>query len=147
MQQATSANATGGWRRQMKATPMVLTGRVLSILFVLFILIASVTPKLFFPDANDAYLAQLGWAKQYMPLIAAIEIIGVVLYVIPRTSLLGAVWMTGLLGGAIATQLRVDNPLFSHLLFGVYLGLFMWGGLWLRDPQLRALFPIRRNKP
>lgn len=53
--------------------------------------------------------------------------------------------MTGLLGGAIATNLRVGMPLFSHTLFGVYLGLVMWGGLWLRDASLRAVFPIRRT--
>jgi hypothetical protein len=56
---------------------------------------------------------------------------------------LGAVLMTGLLGGAMATQVRVENPLFSHELFSIYLGLFMWGGLWLRTPALRALFPWR----
>lgn len=50
----------------------------------------------------------------------------------------------GLLGGAMATQIRVGNPLFSHVLFSIYLGLFMWGGLWLRDPALRAIFPWRR---
>jgi hypothetical protein len=55
---------------------------------------------------------------------------------------LGAVLMTGLLGGAMATQIRVDNPLFSHILFSLYLGLFMWGGLWLRDRRVRTLFPI-----
>ena len=57
----------------------------------------------------------------------------------------GAAWMTALLGGAIATHLHVDSPLFSHTLFGVYLGLIMWGGLWLRDASLRAVFPIRRT--
>jgi hypothetical protein len=51
----------------------------------------------------------------------------------------------GLLGGAMATQLRIDNPLFSHTLFSLYLGLFLWSGLWLRDPKLRAIFPIRRS--
>jgi len=101
--------------------------------------------RLFFPHANDEYLAQLGLPQKHLPLIAAIEIIGTALYMIPRTSILGAVWMTGLLGGAIATQLRVENPLFTHLLFGVYLGLFMWGGLWLRDPALRALLPLRTS--
>jgi len=94
---------------------------------------------------NDEYLAQLGLPQKHLPLIAAIEIIGTALYMIPRTSILGAVWMTDLLGGAIATQLRVGNPLFTHLLFGVYLGLFMWGGLWLRDPALRALLPLRTS--
>ncbi|HYI26669.1 MAG TPA: DoxX family protein, partial [Bradyrhizobium sp.] len=64
---------------------------------------------------------------------------------IPRTSVLGAVLMMGLLGGAMATQIRVGSPLFSHTLFSLYLGLFMWGGLWLRDPRVRALFPIARE--
>lgn len=145
MQQTYSAGADRGWRHQLKASPMVWTGRVLSTLFVLFMVIASITPKLFFPHVNDDYLAQLGWSPDDLPLIAAIEIIGTLLYVIPRTNVLGAIWMTGLLGGAIATQVRVDNPLFTHTLFGVYLGLFMWGGLWLRDPALRALFPLRAS--
>lgn len=65
------------------------------------------------------------------------------LYLIPRTAILGAVLFTGVFGGAIASHLRLGDPLFSHVLFGVYLGLFAWGGLWLRDPALRALFPIR----
>jgi hypothetical protein len=57
--------------------------------------------------------------------------------------LLGAVLLTGLMGGAIATHLRLDHPLFTHTLFGVYLGLLAWGGLWLRDARLRALIPLR----
>lgn len=65
------------------------------------------------------------------------------LYALPRTSLLGAILLTGLLGGAMATHLRVGSPLFSHLLFGLYLGLLAWGGLYLRDPRLRRLFPVR----
>jgi hypothetical protein len=64
-----------------------------------------------------------------------------VLYVFPRTSILGAVLVTGYLGGAVATHLRVGSPLFSHVLFGVYVGLMAWGGLWLREPRLRAVFP------
>ncbi|CAD5259640.1 conserved membrane hypothetical protein [Bosea sp. 62] len=65
------------------------------------------------------------------------------LYALPRTSVLGAILLTGLLGGAMATHLRVGSPLFSHLLFGLYLGLLAWGGLYLRDPRLRRLFPVR----
>lgn len=127
----------------------VWIGRVLSGLFVLFMLGASIAPKFLFPDlahANEA-MDQLGWPHKYLLLIGAIELVGTVLYVIPRTSIFGAVLMTGLLGGAIASQLRVDNPLFSHILFGIYLGLFMWGGLWLRDPTLRALLPLRGGGP
>ncbi|HKG76072.1 MAG TPA: DoxX family protein, partial [Beijerinckiaceae bacterium] len=60
-----------------------------------------------------------------------------------RTSILGAVLLTGYLGGAVATHVRVDSPLFSHMLFPVYVGLMLWGGLYLRDPRLRALFPLR----
>lgn len=66
------------------------------------------------------------------------------LYALPRTALLGAMLLTGLLGGAIATHLRVGSPLFSHLLFGVYVGVIAWGGLWLRDPRVRAMLPVRR---
>jgi hypothetical protein len=130
----------------MKASPMVWTGRVLSALFVLFMLGASIAPKIFMAQTAAAPIMDtLGWPMKYLLLIAAIELTCTVLYIIPRTSLLGAVLTTALLGGAIATQLRVESPLFSHTLFGVYLGLVMWGGLWLRDASLRAAFPIRRT--
>jgi hypothetical protein len=65
-----------------------------------------------------------------------------VLYAVPRTAVLGAILLTGYLGGAVAMQWRVGNPLFSHTLFGVYLGVIAWGGLWFRDPRVRALIPI-----
>jgi hypothetical protein len=61
------------------------------------------------------------------------------LYVVPCTALLGAILLTGYLGGAVATHARIGSPLFSHVLFGVYFGLFVWSGLWLRDPRVRAL--------
>ena len=64
---------------------------------------------------------------------------------VPRTSVLGAILFMGVLGGAIAIHLRHGDPLLSHDLFGVYLGAIMWGGLWLRDPALRALIPLRRS--
>lgn len=129
----------------MKASPSVWTGRGLSGLYVLFMLGASIAPKFLMADmVAEQSMTPLGWPAKYLLLIAAIELGCVILYVIPRTSLLGAVLMTGLLGGAIAANLRVENPLFSHTLFGVYLGLFMWGGLWLRDASLRAIFALRR---
>ncbi len=90
-------------------------------------------------------MAQLGWPSGYALMIGLIELACVILYLIPRTSVLGAVLMTGLLGGVTATQIRVDNPLFSHVLFSLYLGLFMWGGLWLRNQRVRTLFPILRD--
>jgi len=69
----------------------------------------------------------------------------VLLYLAPRTSGFGAVLTTGYLGGAMATQMRAESPLFSHVLFSLYVGLFMWGGLWLRSPRLRALFPLVKD--
>ena len=68
------------------------------------------------------------------------------LYAWPRTAVLGAVLLTGYLGGAVATHLRVGDPLFSHILFGVYLGIALWGGLWLRDGRVRALLPVAEGK-
>lgn len=71
-------------------------------------------------------------------------LIATTLYAWPKTSVLGAILLTGYLGGAMATHLRIGSPLFSHILFGFYLGLLVWGGLYLRDPKLRALMPWRR---
>ena len=125
---------------------MLWTGRVLRGLLVLFILGASVAPKLLGMPVAEQTLAGLGWPPGFAVMIGIIELGCTLLYLIPRTSFLGAVAMTALLGGAIATQVRAGSPLFSHTLFGVYLSLFMWGGLWLRDPALRALFPYRGDR-
>lgn len=128
----------------MKATPMVWVGRVLTGLFALFMLGASIAPKLMGMPVAGETLVGLGWSAEWVLPIGLMELGFLILYLYPRTSVLGAVMMTGLLGGAMATQVRIDNPLFSHQLFSLYLGLIMWGGLWLRDPALRALFPFRR---
>ncbi|HYD29059.1 DoxX family protein [Brevundimonas sp.] len=130
----------------MRASPTVWTGRVLTGLFALFILGASAFPKLSGMPVAEETMAQLGWPSGYVLMIGVMELGFLILYLVPRTSLLGAVLFTGLLGGAMATQIRAESPLFSHVLFSIYLGLFMWGGLWLRDPALRALFPVRRAR-
>ena len=129
----------------MNPKSMLWTGRVLTGLYVLFMLGASVAPKLMMMPIAEETMAHLGWPAGYAFMIGLIELACVVLYLIPRTSLLGAALTMALLGGAMATQIRAGSPLFSHVLFGIYLGLFMWGGLWLRDPRLRALFPFRRE--
>src|SRR5258706_11990137 len=87
---------------------------------------------------------QLGWPADpgLWRLLGTILLGSTLLYAIPRTSLLGAILLTGYLGGAVASQVRIGSPLFSHVLFGVYLGLMLWGGLWLRDARVRALLPI-----
>jgi hypothetical protein len=76
-------------------------------------------------------------------MLGVIGLVSTALYALPRTSVLGAILLTGYMGGAIATHLRIGSPLFSHTLFGVYLGVLLWGGLWLRDPRVRALLPFR----
>lgn len=129
----------------MKATPTVWVGRVLTGLFALFMLGASIAPKLMGMPVAAETLVGLGWPAEWVLPIGLMELGFVMLYLYPRTSVLGAVMMTGLLGGAMATQVRIDNPLFTHQLFSLYLGLIMWGGLWLRDPALRALFPFRKG--
>lgn len=129
----------------MKATPLVWTGRVLSALFVLFMLGASVAPKFLMPEIAQAASRPIGVDDANVLLIGMIELVGTLLYIWRRTAVLGAVTMTALLGGAIATHMNAGSPLFSHTLFGVYLGLVMWTGLWLRDPALRALIPLRRT--
>jgi hypothetical protein len=123
---------------------MVWTGRVLTGLFALFMLGASIAPKLLGMPVAAETLVSLGWKADYVLMIGLMELAFLALYLFPRTAVLGAVLMTGLLGGAMATQVRIESPLLSHELFSLYLGLFMWGGLWLSDPALRALFPFRR---
>lgn len=124
---------------------MTTAGYVLTALFALFMLGASIAPKLLRMPVASETLIELGW-PDYTLMIGLFELAFVVLYLIPRTSVLGAVLMTALLGGAMATQIRVGSPLFSHTLFSVYLALFMWGGLWLRNPTLRSLFPFNTTR-
>ena len=132
----------------MTATTNVTMRRVgygLSTLAVLFLLMDSVMKLLALPVVLTSS-AQLGYpaTADFARLLGGMLLVGTVLYVIPRTSLLGAVLLTAYLGGAVATHIRVGNPLFSHILSGVYLGLIIWGGLLLRDDHLRTLFPFRR---
>jgi hypothetical protein len=110
----------------------------MTFLFALFMLGASVAPKFAGADAASDALIAVDWSPRYLLPIGIAELFITLLFLIPRTSLIGAVLMTGLLGGAIASQLRAGSPLFSHTLFGVYLGVFMWLALWLRDARLRA---------
>lgn len=118
---------------------MARAGWIMTGLLLLFLVPASVAPKLIDASVAVDALVEIGWPSRYLLLLGLIELAGLILFVIPRTSLLGAVVMTALLGGAIASHLRAGSPLFSHTLFGVYLGVFMWVALGLRDARLRAL--------
>jgi DoxX-like family len=123
---------------------MLWIGRILTGIFALFLFGASITPKLLQIPVAEETMAQLGWPAGYALMMGVLELGCLVLYLIPRTSIFGAVLMMGLFGGAMAAHMRVGNPLFTHTLFTVYLGFFMWGGLWLRSAKLRALFPVMR---
>ena len=120
-------------------------GRVLSGLVILFLLMDIGMKLAYLPIVAETH-AQLGWPsdRSTVTLLAVLLLGSTLLYVVPRTAFLGAILLTGYLGGAVATHVRIGSPLFSHILFGVYLGLFVWGGLWLRDPRLRALLPLAR---
>lgn len=128
----------------MTTKSMTVLGWILTGIYALFMLGASVSPKLLGMSVATETMTALGWPDGYVLMIGLIELACVLLYLFPKTSVFGAVLTMGLLGGAMATQVRVGSPLFSHQLFSLYLGLFMWGGLWLRDPALRAIFPWRR---
>jgi quinol-cytochrome oxidoreductase complex cytochrome b subunit len=128
----------------MSSKAMHWTGWTLTVLYALFTLGASVVPKLLGIHVAEETLAGLGWPPGFAFGIGLLELACLLLYLAPATSVFGAVLTMGVLGGAMATQLRVGSPLFSHILFSLYLGLMLWGGLWLRDPALRAIFPIRR---
>jgi hypothetical protein len=86
----------------------------------------------------------LGYPVESVMWIGIIEMVCLVLYLVPRTAVLGAVLLTGYLGGAIATHVRLSNPLLTHTLFPIYVALLLWGGLYLREERLRALVPFRR---
>ncbi|MEA3003938.1 MAG: hypothetical protein QOH81_2726 [Sphingomonadales bacterium] len=120
-------------------------GRILSGLVILFLLMdgsMKLVPLKIVIDASR----DLAWPVDAATLrmLGALLLASTLLYALPRTSVLGAILITGYLGGAVATHARIGSPLFSHLLFGVYLGVAAWAGLWLREPRLRALLPLVR---
>jgi hypothetical protein len=117
-------------------------GRGLSAVAVLFLLFDAVGKLLEIP-AVVAGSTALGYPAGTVFVIGLIELVCVTAYVIPYTSVPGAVLLTGYLGGAIATHVRVLNPLLTHTLFPIYVALFVWGGLLLRDAGLRAFIPWR----
>jgi hypothetical protein len=118
------------------------TGRIMSALPVLFLLMDGVM-KLMKPEFVVKATVQLGYPESVIFPLGIIVLVCVILYVIPRTAVLGAILLTGYLGGAVATHVRVGDPLFSHTLFPVYFAILVWGGLYLREERLRALIPLR----
>lgn len=121
-------------------------GRVASGLCTLFLAVDGAA-KLARPAPVVQGTLELGYPESVIVPLGVVLLACVALYAIPQTAVLGAILLTGYLGGAIATHVRVGNPLFTHVLFPVYLALLVWGGLYLRDERLRALLPLRRPAP
>src|SRR3954466_4735547 len=136
----TTANRYAGISRPARGTGRVLSGTV--IVFLLFDGAIKLVPWPIVTETMEkmGYGSSDGLARS----LGIITIVCTVLYAVPPTSILGAILLTGYLGGAIASHVRIGSPLFSHTLFGLYLGLMVWGGLWLRDRSLRSQIPFRR---
>lgn len=120
---------------------MAYTGLALSALSVLFLLMDG-GMKAMGASVSIEATQKLGFEPQTTRLLGVILIICTVLYAVPQTSVLGALLITAYLGGAVAIQLQQNAPLFSHTLFGVYVGLIVWGGLWFRLASLRDIIPV-----
>jgi len=110
-------------------------GRILSGIAVLFLTVDGMMKVLRLAPALQGTV-ELGYPESAVVPIGVLVLIGVVLYAIPRTSVLGAIWLTGFLGGAVATHVRVGNPLFTHTIFPTYVAAVVWGGLALRKPRV-----------
>jgi DoxX-like family len=127
------------------ARPALWLGRVLSGLVIVFLLFDGAIKLVPWPVVTET-MDRIGYgsSESLARSLGVITIACTILYAIPPTSILGAILLTGYLGGAMASHLRIGSPVFSHTLFGFYLGLMVWGGLWLRDRRLRKLIPLRR---
>lgn len=118
-------------------------GRTIGGLATLFLLFDGVG-KLAKPDLVVKGTIELGYPESVILPLGVVLLACTVLYIVPRTAVLGAILLTGYLGGAVATHVRVGNPLLTHTLFPTYIGAMLWGALVLQDPRVRALIPLRK---
>jgi hypothetical protein len=119
-------------------------GRIAAALAVLFLIFDAVIKLMVITPVVDSF-ARLGVPAHLPVVIGVLELTLLVLYLVPVTSVLGAILLTGFLGGATMLHVRVGDPLLSHILFPSYIGLLLWAGLWFRDRRLRELIPVRRE--
>ena len=127
---------------QITTTPkwMIWTGRIISALPVLMLLMSGVM-KFNLPEDAVTQMKQIGWEPKVMPALGIIELGSTLLYIIPQTAVLGAILLTGYLGGAIATHVRVAD--YAHMPIPLVLAILVWVGLYLRDHRVRSLAPLR----
>lgn len=123
---------------------MIIAGWIISGLCILLLLADSVG-KLLKPEPVVQSTLELGYPASVLTGLGVVLLVCTVLYAIPRSSVIGAILLTGYLGGAVATHVRVEHPLFSHVLFPVYMGIFIWAGLYLRDQSVRNLLTRKQT--
>jgi hypothetical protein len=121
------------------------TARIMSGLVILFMLFDSIV-KIIKPAPVVEGTLELGYSEHHIIVIGTLGLLSTILYAIPRTTVLGAILLTGYFGGAIATHVRLDNPLFTHTLFPVYIAVLTWGGIWLKDEKVRKLIPLQKRE-
>ena len=121
----------------------VWTGRVMAGIVILFMLMDSIFKFTTNPQVIEG-TTSLGYQVHHLPIMGTLGLLSIILYIIPRTEFLGAILLTAYWGGAVATHVRLDNPLFSHILFTVYLGILAWGALYLKNEKFRDLILGRR---
>ena len=137
---STNAHPIGSRSKTILSVGWILSG--LTILFMLFDGISKLAMEHHVVEAT----AQIGYPLDVIRPLGIILLVCTILYAIPRTAIFGAVLLTGYLGGAVASKVRMEDPVFGSILFGVYFGILAWGGLYLRDERLRALIPLRRQQ-
>lgn len=134
----TKEQATPGGSKAMSRLGWAMSG--LTVLFMLFDSLSKLALEHHVVEATT----QIGYPVGVIRPLGIVLLACTSLYMIPRTAIFGAILLTGYLGGAVASKVRIEDPLFSSILFGVYFGVVAWGGLYLRDERLRALIPLRR---
>ena len=122
---------------------MYRIGWGMSGLVILFMLFDGISKVMLVTQVVEA-TNKIGYPGSVIRPIGIILLLCTVLYAVPRTAIIGAILLTGFLGGAVASKVRLEDPLFSSVLFGVYFGILVWGGLYFRDQRLRSLIPLRR---
>jgi len=144
MENAVAFNAVPSERLSV-SNGRIWASRIIIGLVALFMLFDAVMKFVAPKPVADAF-ARTGWPLHLSPVLGWILLVSTLLYLVPRTSILGAILLTGYLGGAVATNLRLENPWFSNTLFPVYFGILVWGALWLRDPHIAGLIPVRKSR-
>ncbi len=125
------------------STAKVWSGRIMGGIVILFMLMDTTFKFMTTEDVIKA-TTDLGFQAHHLPIMGTLGLLATLLYIIPRTEIIGALLLTGYWGGAIATHVRMDNPLFTHILFPVYLGVLAWGALWIKNERLRQLILNRK---